>query len=146
VIHAHTLAGMAVSAMKCGLLPIAQISMRWTRGVSYHDYESIALNLEERERLVKDLGENDAMILRNHGLLTCGASIAECFNSMYWLKRACDLQVMMMSCNTEMVTPPDEVIEQTWRSYQPGVRRRFGLLEWPALLRELDRIDPSYRD
>jgi ribulose-5-phosphate 4-epimerase/fuculose-1-phosphate aldolase len=146
VIHAHTLAGMAVSAMKCGLLPIAQISMRWTRGVSYHDYESIALNLEERARLVKDLGENNAMSLRNHGLLTCGASIAECFNSMYWLKRACDLQVMMMSCNTEMVTPPAEVIEQTWRSYQPGVRRRFGLLEWPALLRELDRIDPSYRD
>lgn len=146
VIHAHTLSGMAVSAMKCGLLPIAQISMRWAKGVSYHDYESIANNPDEQQRLVRDLGKNNVMILRNHGLLTCGATIPECFNSMFWLKRACDLQVMMMSCNTEMVVPSQAVIEKTWLSYQPGVRRRFGVLEWPALLKELDRIDPSYRD
>jgi ribulose-5-phosphate 4-epimerase/fuculose-1-phosphate aldolase len=146
VIHAHTLSGMAVSAMKCGLLPIAQISMRWTKGVSYHAYESIAHNLEERQRLVRDLGENNAMILRNHGLLTCAPSIAECFNSMFWLKRACDLQVMFMSCQTEMVAPPQEVIDKTWLSYQPGVRRNFGVLEWPALLEELDRVSPGYRN
>ncbi len=146
IIHTHTLSGMAVSAMKCGLLPIAQISMRWSKGVSYHDYESIATDLDEQQRLVKDLGENNAMIMRNHGLLTCGVSIAECFNAMFWLKRACDLQVMMMSCHTEMVTPSQEIIDKTWLSYQPGVRRYFGVLEWPALLQELDRIDPSYRE
>ena len=144
VIHTHTLSGMAVSAMQCGLLPIAQISMRWSKAVSYHDYESIAHDLDERARLVKDLGDNDAMILRNHGLLTCGNTIQEAFNSMYWLKRACDLQVTFMSCNAQLVKVSDEVIEKTWRSYQPGVRRRFGLLEWPALLQELDRTDPSY--
>lgn len=146
VIHTHTLAGMAVSAMKTGLLPIAQTSMRWAQGVSYHDYEGIAIDLEERERLVRDLGTNDAMILRNHGLLTCGPSIPECFNNMYRLERACQLQVMALSCRTELSLPPREVVEETWRLFQPGVRRRFGLLEWPALLRKLDRIDPSYRD
>ena len=146
VIHAHTLSGMAVSAMKCGLLPIAQISMRWAKGVSYHDYESIANDVSEQKRLVNDLGANNAMILRNHGLLTCGTSIAECFNSMYWLKRACDLQVMMMSCQTEMLVPAQAIIDKTWNSYQPGVRRRWGELEWPALIQELDRVDPSYRD
>jgi ribulose-5-phosphate 4-epimerase/fuculose-1-phosphate aldolase len=146
VIHTHTLAGMAVSAMKVGLLPIAQTSMRWAKGVAYHDYEGIAINLEERERLVRDLGDKDAMILRNHGLLACGPSIPECFNNMYRLERACQLQVMALSCNTELALPPQEVVDETWRLFQPGVRRRFGLLEWPALLRKLDRLDPSYRD
>ena len=146
VIHTHTLSGMAVSAMKCGLLPIAQISMRWSKGVSYHDYESIANDVAEQERLVEDLGANNAMILRNHGLLTCGTSIAECFNSMYWLKRTCDLQVMMMSCQTATVVPSQAIIDKTWNSYQPGVRRRWGELEWPALIQELDRVDPSYKN
>lgn len=146
VIHTHTLAGMAVSAMKCGLLPIAQTSMRWAKGVSYHAYEGIAIHLEERERLVKDLGENDALILKNHGLLTCGASIPECFNHMYRLERACQLQVMTLSCNTEIELPPQEILNDTWKLFQPGVRRRFGLLEWPALLRKLDKVDPSYKN
>ncbi|MFN7086082.1 MAG: class II aldolase/adducin family protein [Burkholderiales bacterium] len=146
VIHTHTLAGMAVSAMKCGLLPIAQSSMRWAKGVAYHDYEGVAINLDERERLVRDLGDNDALILRNHGLLTCAPSIAECFNNHFRLERACQLQVMTLSCNTEIRLPPQEIVDHTWKSYQPGVRRRWGLLEWPALLRKLDRIDPSYRD
>jgi ribulose-5-phosphate 4-epimerase/fuculose-1-phosphate aldolase len=146
VIHTHTLHGMAVSAMKCGLMPIAQTSMRWAKGVSYHAYEGIAINLDERESLVRDLGENDALILKNHGLLTCGASIPECFNNMYRLERACQLQVMALSCNTEIELPPQEVVEESWRLFQPDVRRRFGLLEWPALLRKLDRTDRSYRD
>jgi ribulose-5-phosphate 4-epimerase/fuculose-1-phosphate aldolase len=146
IIHTHTLPGMAVSAMKCGLMPIAQTSLRWAKGVSYHAYEGIALNLEERERLVKDLGDTDAMILKNHGLLTCAPSIPECFNNMYRLERACQLQVMTLSCNTEIDLPPQEVVNEAWRLFQPGVRRRFGLLEWPALLRKLDKIDPSYRN
>lgn len=146
IIHTHTLPGMAVSAMKCGLMPIAQTSLRWAKGVSYHAYEGIALNLDERERLVKDLGDTDAMILKNHGLLTCAASIPECFNNMYRLERACQLQVMTLSCNTAIELPPQEVVNEAWRLFQPGVRRRFGLLEWPALLRKLDRIDTSYKN
>ena len=149
VIHAHTLSGMAVSAMQCGLLPQVQMSMRWAHGVSYHDYESI-VDVDERAQLVRELGNNDVMILRNHGLLTCGRTIAECFYNMFWLKRSCDLQVMLMSCNTALIKPSDAVIEKTWKAYEPGGRRhaqqKRGLLEWPSLLAELDHIDPSFRD
>ena len=149
VTHAHTLSGMAVSAMQCGLLPQVQMSMRWAHGVSYHDYESI-VDVDERAQLVRELGNNDVMILRNHGLLTCGRTIAECFYNMFWLKRSCDLQVMLMSCNTALIKPSEAVIEKTWKAYEPGGRRhaqqKRGLLEWPSLLAELDRIDPSFRD
>jgi len=145
VIHTHTIAGMAVSAMACGLMPIAQTSMRFAR-IAYHDYEGVALNLDEQERLVRDLGSHEGMILRNHGLLTVGASIAEAFNSMFRLERACQVQVAALSCNVELKLPPEAIVNESWRLYQPGVRRRFGVLEWPALLRKLDKIDPSYRD
>ena len=144
IIHTHTLAGMAVSAMKGGVLPIAQSSMRFT-DIAYHDYEGVALRLDERERLVQNLGNREAMVLRNHGLLTVAASIPECFNAHYRLERACQLQVMALSCNTELQLPPDEVVKYTNHQMLPGTRRRFGLLEWPALLRKLDRIDPSYK-
>jgi ribulose-5-phosphate 4-epimerase/fuculose-1-phosphate aldolase len=145
VIHTHTLAGMAVSAMKTGLLPLAQSAMRFG-DVAYHDYEGPALNLEERARLVADLGDREAMILRNHGLLTVGPSIPESFNNMFRLERACQLQVTTLSCNTEIRLPPAEVVKETYDGFKPGVRRRWGLIEWPALLRKLDKIDPSYRD
>ena len=145
VIHTHTLAGMAVSAMKTGLLPLAQSAMRFG-DIAYHDYEGPALNLDERARLVADLGEREAMILRNHGLLTVGPSIPESFNNMFRLERACQLQVTTLSCNTEIRLPPAEVVNQTYDGFKPGVRRRWGLIEWPALLRKLDKIDPSYRD
>jgi ribulose-5-phosphate 4-epimerase/fuculose-1-phosphate aldolase len=145
VIHTHSIAGMAVSAMKCGLLPLAQTSMRFAK-IAYHDYEGVVLDLDEQARLVRDLGGHDGMILRNHGLLTVGASIAEAFNSMFRLERACQVQVAALSCNTELSVPPAEVVEASWRLYQPGVRRRFGVLEWPALLAKLDRLDPSYRE
>ncbi len=145
VIHTHTLAGMAVSAMMQGIMPIAQSSMRFAK-IAYHDYEGPALNLEERARLVEDLGDCEAMVLRNHGLLTVGTSIAECFNSMFRLERTCQLQVMALSCNTEIRLPPDEVVRHTQHSYQPTTRRRWGEMEWPALLRKLDRIDPSFRN
>ena len=145
VIHSHTIAGMAVSAMKCGLLPLAQTSMRFAK-IAYHDYEGVVLNLDEQERLLKNLGDNEGMILRNHGLLVACASIPEAFNSIFRLERACQVQVAALSCNTELQLPPEKVVMDSWRLYQPGVRRRFGLLEWPALLKKLDRIDPSYRD
>jgi len=145
VIHTHTLAGMAVSAMKCGLLPLAQTAMRFI-DVGYHDYEGVAINMDEQERLVKDLGNREVLILRNHGLIATGASIPEAFNNIFRLERACQLQVMALSCNTELSMPPREVVEASNHLYLPGVRRRFGLMEWPALLKRLDSIDPSYRD
>ena len=145
VIHTHTIAGMAVSAMECGLLPLAQTSMRFAR-IAYHDYEGVALRLDEQERLVRDLGEHEGMILRNHGLLTVGASIPEAFNSMFRLERACQVQVAALSCNVKLKLPPEDIVNESWRLYQPGVRRRFGVLEWPALLAKLDQLDPSFRD
>ncbi len=145
VIHTHTIAGMAVSAMKCGLMPIAQTSMRFAK-IAYHDYEGVAINLDEQARLVRDLGDQDAMILRNHGLLTVGASIPEAFNNMYRLERACQVQVAALSCNVELQLPPDAVVMESYRLYLPATRRPFGVLEWPALLAKLDGIDPSYRE
>ncbi|MBL8699502.1 MAG: class II aldolase/adducin family protein [Alphaproteobacteria bacterium] len=145
IIHTHTIAGMAVSAMKCGLLPLAQTSMRFAK-IAYHDYEGVVLGLDEQARLLDDLGDHEGMILRNHGLLVVGASIPEAFNSIFRLERACQVQVAALSCNTELVVPSADVVAASWRQYQPGVRRRFGLLEWPAMLRKLDAIDPSYRE
>ena len=144
VIHTHSVAGMAISAMKCGLLPLAQTSMRFAK-VAYHDYEGVVLDLDEQERLVRDLGDCEAMILRNHGLLVVGATIPEAFNALYRLERACQLQLAAMAATDELIVPPPELVASTARQYQPGVRRRFGLMEWPALLRKLDRIDPGYR-
>ena len=145
VIHTHTIAGMAVSAMKCGLMPIAQTSMRFAK-IAYHDYEGVAINLDEQARLVRDLGDQDAMILRNHGLLTVGASIPEAFNNMYRLERSCQVQVAALSCNVELQLPPEAVVMESYRLYLPTTRRPFGVLEWPALLAKLDGIDPSYRE
>ncbi len=146
IIHTHTRAGMAVSAMQCGLLPLTQTAMRFYGRVSYHDYEGPAIDLAERERLVANLGQTDAMIMRNHGLMTCGRSVGEAFNNMYWLELACRAQVDAMAASTELNLPPVEVAERTAALYTPGVRRTYGELEWPAMLREIDRIDPSYRD
>jgi len=144
VIHTHTLAGMSVSAHGQGLLPLAQTAMRFS-DVGYHDYEGPALRLDERARLVQSLGNREALILRNHGLLTVGDSIPECFNNHYRLERACQLQVMTLSCNTEIQLPPDEVVQSTYAGFEKSnALRRRGLLEWPSLLRKLDRIDPSY--
>jgi ribulose-5-phosphate 4-epimerase/fuculose-1-phosphate aldolase len=143
VIHTHTLAGMAVSAMKSGILPLAQSSMRFV-DIAYHDYEGPAIREDERERLVQNLGDREAMVLRNHGLLTVAPSIPEAFNNIYRLERTCQLQVMALSCNTELQMPPQEVVNYTNKMLMPGVRRRFGKMEWPSLLRKLDRVDPSY--
>ena len=144
VIHSHTLAGMTVSAQKQGLLPIAQSAMRFP-DIAYHDYEGLALRLDERERLVRSLGDREALVLRNHGLLTVGDSIPECFNNHYRLERACQLQVMALSCNAEIRLPPQDVVQSTYHGFsKKGEMSRRGLVEWPSLLRRLDRIDPSY--
>jgi ribulose-5-phosphate 4-epimerase/fuculose-1-phosphate aldolase len=138
VLHTHTRAGMAVAAMKCGLLPISQTSIRFEGHIGYHDYEGPAIELAERERLVKNLGAHEAMILRNHGLLTCGATIQQAFNTMYQLELSCRTQVDAMSARTELTLPSREVLQKTAHLYQPGTRRPYGVLEWPAMLRVLE--------
>jgi ribulose-5-phosphate 4-epimerase/fuculose-1-phosphate aldolase len=144
VIHTHTPAGMAVSALKCGLMPLTQNAMFFGR-MGYHDYEGPAIDMDEQQRLVRDLGAGAAMILRNHGLLTAGGTVSEAFVTMHWLERACQAQVMAMACNTELNHPSPETVKLTNERYLPGQRRKITELEWPAMLRMLDRRDPSYR-
>ncbi len=144
VIHSHTRAGMAVASIKSGLLPMTQTSMRFVGHIGYHDFEGPAVNLEERERLVRDLGPHDALILRNHGLLTCGATIQQAFNTMYQLELSCRAQIDAMASRDEITLPPQEVIKHTAHMYQPGTRRPFGVLEWHAMLRLLDAEPGGY--
>jgi ribulose-5-phosphate 4-epimerase/fuculose-1-phosphate aldolase len=144
VIHTHTWAGMAVSMLDCGLLPLNQTAMRFAR-IGYHDYQGVALDLAEQESLLADLGEANALILRNHGLLTVGRTIGEAFNAMHRLELSCRAQLAALACNAKLTRVPEAVVEATWNNYQPGTRRPYGVLEWPALLRQMDRLDPSYR-
>jgi ribulose-5-phosphate 4-epimerase/fuculose-1-phosphate aldolase len=145
VAHTHTWAGMAVSTLECGLLPNTQTSMRFAH-ISYHDFNGVVLDLSEQERLVRDLGDNKAMILRNHGLLTCGATVQEAWNDLHRLEMSCRTQLAAMATGAKMVNVPADVVEKTYMNYQPQTRRPFGVMDWPALLRKLDKIDPSYRD
>ena len=137
VLHTHTRAGIAVSAMQCGLLPLSQTSIRFVGHIGYHDYEGPAVDLAERERLVEDLGAHDAMVMRNHGLLTCGATIQQAFNTMYQLEMSCRAQVDAMAARTELLMPSAQILAKTAHLYQPGTRRPYGVLEWPAMLRLL---------
>lgn len=144
VIHTHTPAGMAVSALECGLLPITQTSMRFLR-IGYHAYEGVVLDSKEEESLLRDLGDGEALILRNHGLLTVGKTIGEAFNWMHRLELACRSQLAAMATGAKFNPVPQEVLEQTYLNYQPQTRRPYGVMEWPALLRKLDRMDPGFR-
>ncbi|ANN73115.1 class II aldolase/adducin family protein [Bordetella bronchialis] len=144
VIHTHTWAGMAVSSLACGLLPLNQTAMRFAK-IGYHDYEGVVLDLSEQESLCRDLGQNEALILRNHGLLTVGRTIGEAFNWMHRLELSCRAQLAAMACNAPLNPVSRQVVEATWNQYQPGTRRPYGQMEWPALLRLADRLDPSYR-
>jgi ribulose-5-phosphate 4-epimerase/fuculose-1-phosphate aldolase len=138
VLHTHTRAGIAVSAMQCGLLPLSQTSIRFVGHIGYHDYEGPAVDLDERERIVSDLGQHDALIMRNHGLLTCGPNVQQAFNTMYQLEQSCRSQVDAMAARTELTMPGENVLAHTAHLYQPGTRRPYGVLEWPAMLRLLD--------
>lgn len=148
VIHLHTPQGQAVSAMKEGLLPFTQTAMIAHHDVAYHDHEGIADELGERERIVADLGDRNALILRNHGTLTVGASVAEAFLRMYFLERACEAQVMMLGAGRDGLNPPSAHAVETVRAQvrSPQSRIIAEKVAWPALLRKLDRIDPGYRD
>jgi len=136
---------MAVGALECGLLPLTQTAMRFGT-VAYHDYQGVAIDLEERESLAQHLGDAEVMFLRNHGLLVASASIAQAFNAVYWLENACRAQVDAMSCQSKLHLPAEEVVKKTNHLYKPSTRRPYGEMEWAAMLRFLDRRDPSYRN
>ncbi|WP_205651114.1 class II aldolase/adducin family protein [Tsuneonella mangrovi] len=148
VMHLHTPAGQAVSAMADGLLPHTQTSMIAGSDIAYHEYEGIATDLEERERLIEDMGDKHVMILRNHGTLTIGKTVAECFLRLYFLERACDAQVKMLSAGRDgLNNPPQGTPEKVKAQTKPeGMGMIANGLAWPALLRKLDRIDPSFRN
>src|SRR5436190_14675148 len=147
VIHTHTRAGVAVSAMKCGLLPISQHAMRVQQQTSYHDYEGIALDMDERETMAHDLGKkNKAMILRNHGLLTLGRTVQEAFELMYYLDCACQIQIDALSGGMENVQLMSKSAADTAATQFERPGRTAHLKEWPALLRQLDRKGISYRE
>jgi ribulose-5-phosphate 4-epimerase/fuculose-1-phosphate aldolase len=145
VLHTHTVPGRAVSALDCGLLPLNQAAMRFYNRIGYHDFEGIATDVDERERIVADLGAHQCLLMRNHGLLTSGADCGEAFHLMYHLVRSCETQWLVLGSGQPYSVPPAEVCEKTagqyWRS-----GRRLGQFDWPALMKRLDATDPSYRD
>lgn len=144
--HTHTIAGMAVSALKCGLLPLTQTATRFYGRIAYHDFRGPERDPAEREALARSLGAYNYCILRNHGLLTVGESMAEAFIAMWGLERACQAQLQAMACNTELEMPSPEVVEKSCAMYAPGSSRRYGPLEWQGLMRRIDAIDTSWRD
>ncbi|HMJ24858.1 MAG TPA: class II aldolase/adducin family protein [Pyrinomonadaceae bacterium] len=145
VMHLHTDYGIAVSAQKDGLLPISQQAMLALSSLAYHDYEGLALNEDEKPRLVADLGDKSQMILRNHGLLTVGRTAAEAFLAMFLLERACKIQILAQAGGelVEIAKPIVQLVESQVKVVTVG---QGAALTWPGLLRKLDRIDPSYKE
>lgn len=144
VLHLHTAAGIAISATKQGLLPLSQQSLFALSSLSYHDYEGVALNPDEKVRLVADLGQTNFMILRNHGLLTCASSIADAFLFMYLLERSCEIQLKAQSTGCDLLPIPDAILGGIRAQAQQVTRSAGGALAWPGILRKLDRINPGY--
>ena len=146
VIHLHTDCGIAVSAQEAGLLPISQQSLFVLVSLGYHDYEGLALNDEEKPRLVADLGNKTFLILRNHGLLTVGPTVADAFLSMFLLERACRIQVLAQSGGGKLIPVPKEILAQIRAQEMIVTKGGPGRLVWPGLLRKLDRMGANYRD
>ncbi|HEX8526308.1 class II aldolase/adducin family protein [Allosphingosinicella sp.] len=145
VIHLHTPHGQAVSAHGEGLLPLTQTAMLIRDEVAYHDYEGVAVDLEERERIVADLGLKCAMLLRNHGTLAVGESVGEAFLRIYFLERACQAQILALSAGEgNLNNPPQGAPEVTAQQGKIGLKLAAGALAWPALLRKCHRLDPSF--
>ena len=137
VMHTHSRAGLAISCLKKGLQPIIQDAAIFHNRVSYHDWQGMSTEVEECESLAKSLGSNKVMILRNHGLLTCGETIGEAFMLMYYLDRACKNQVDTLSMGQDVIGPSDNIMEYAAGQYD-DTRFQLGKHEWPALLRLLD--------
>ena len=149
VLHVHTVAGVAVSAQKAGVLPISQQSTLVLASLGYHDYEGIALMDDEKARLVRDLGSNNFLMLRNHGLLTIGPTIADAFLLMFTFQRTCEIQVAALAGNGsgDRLIPVDpRIIEGVKKNVQIVTKGMMGGLAWPGLLRKLDRESPGYKD
>jgi ribulose-5-phosphate 4-epimerase/fuculose-1-phosphate aldolase len=144
VMHLHTPAGQAVSAHQEGLLPLTQTAMLIRGEVSFHDYEGVAVDLDERDRLVADLGTKNAMILRNHGPLAVGKHVGECFIRLYDLERACQAQIMALSAGDQINRPPQGAPEITADQGAVGLPLAANLLAWPALKRKAYRLDPNF--
>jgi ribulose-5-phosphate 4-epimerase/fuculose-1-phosphate aldolase len=163
VVHLHTNDGVGVSAQEDGLLPLSQTALVVLSNLAYHEFEGVAVNMDERARLGADLGDKDLMILRNHGTLACGVSVAEAWTNIYMLERSCSMQVRAMT--GRLHTPSKEVIDNLYAQFgkvgktrfgrgqsdptdaaKPAPARKYPDLVWPAMLRLLDRIDPGYRN
>jgi ribulose-5-phosphate 4-epimerase/fuculose-1-phosphate aldolase len=145
VMHTHTLAGMTVAATECGILPLNQMSMEFTDRVAIHEYEGIAAddNLDERERLVRDMGDKPCLLLRNHGLLTIGRTVAEAFYWMYYLEQACRIQVAAQATGATLSMPSPEMVARVRAQAKDSPTK--GWLPWQALKRKMDREQPDYR-
>jgi len=152
VLHSHSLAGVAVSALECGLLPISQFALRFYDQIAYHDYGGGARDIDMRSAMIRDLGDKKVMIMRNHGLLTTGRTVAEAFFLMYYLDRACRIQLAAQGTNSKLVIPPEDLCVFTVQQQMTGTvdvdgnHVPVGDRDWPALLRMLDQTDPSFRD
>jgi ribulose-5-phosphate 4-epimerase/fuculose-1-phosphate aldolase len=147
VMHTHTLNGVAVSAQREGLLPISQHSIFVLSSLGYHDFEGPATRDDEKPRLVADLGQNQHLILRNHGLLTVGETVADAFVSMYYLEASCAIQVRAQAGGGDLIPVGKEIIDAAYAQApsSPRMGSHRGKLVWPGLLRRLERLDASYR-
>ena len=146
IIHLHTPEGVAVSCLKDGLTRLSQTSLYTQGSLAYHPYEGVALEEDERPRLQADLGKKKLMILENHGLLTCGRTVAAAFLSMFTLQRACQIQVMAQSTGAELIGISDDIMSRIARQSRQSLGNNGANLVWPAVMRKMDRLDPSYRD
>ncbi len=147
VLHTHSDASTAVSCQPEGLLPLTQFAMRFYKRQAFHDYEGVAIDPAEQERLVRDLGAHKVLLLRNHGILTLGRTVGEAFMLLYYYERAARIQLSLQAAGTALVVPPPAVCEHAARQFweQQGDILAPGEREWPGLIRQLDRSDPSYK-
>ena len=145
VLHLHSVNGVAVSAQQEGVLPLSQHSIFVLSSLAYHDYEGVALVDDEKPRLVRDLGDKRFLMLRNHGLLTVGRSVAEAFVAMYFFETTCRIQVGAMSGGQPLRCISQAIVDGAQEQWEQVTRGSGGGLAWPALLRKLDRLDPGYR-
>jgi ribulose-5-phosphate 4-epimerase/fuculose-1-phosphate aldolase len=146
VIHLHTMEGVAVSCQKAGLLALSQQSLFPLSSLAYHDYEGVALNPEEKARLVRDLGDKYSLILRNHGLLTCAETVADAFLYMYILQKACEVQIHAQAGGGELIPIAQPIVDGIRKAAKVVLRQSGGMIAWPGILRKLDRQDPSWRE
>jgi ribulose-5-phosphate 4-epimerase/fuculose-1-phosphate aldolase len=146
VLHTHSINGVAVSATREGMLPVSQQSIFVLASLGYHDYEGVALHEGEKPRLVRDLGDKMFFMLRNHGLLTVGASVSDAFLQMYLFESACMIQLRAQAASSQLIPIDPKIVAGATMAAKQVTRSMGSSLAWPGLLRKLDRVDRSYRD